>query len=453
MGKNSVFLGFILVLICLLYSGCEDTTTIGFPAGEEKIQTLFLDTFTVKTSTVVLDSIVTSTGRLLVGEYQDAVFGKTKATSYFQVASSNSAYWSPSTSAVYDSAALILMYDKYFYGDTTQVQTLSVNELSDDITPRAFPPLDNENYSYFYSGNTFLFNNSVTKSYPAVLGSINYAPRPLGDTAIFVRLNNDTGKDWLEIAKAADKSQLTPGNFVNLFKGVKISTSGPSNAAVVGFSATTSILRIYYNEPDAEGLLTRNHFDFKLSDANFHYNQITADRTGTPLQNLVPGKPVGSEQTNNETFVQAGAGVLTKIEFPSFKYLTSSSEKFMILGARLVVIPVIPVDNKKKLPHDLGLLYVSSTDVPSLPVQMDFASDIQNATLHEDNEFTRKAEYSFSIIQHIGRLVNNKPVPSPSLFISLPITPFSQNVDQLRIGNGKNQESKVKLEIYLSRLK
>ncbi|HZX73159.1 MAG TPA: DUF4270 family protein [Cyclobacteriaceae bacterium] len=459
MRKNSVFVGLLFVLVAFLYAGCEETNSLGFPVGEKKIQTIFLDTFTVKTSTILLDSISTSaTRRILVGEYSDATFGKTKSSSYFQVGSQNTLSWTPQPAAVFDSVTLILKYDKYFYGDTTQVQNLVVNELSESIVYRTSSA--SENYSYFFSGG--LFNHSEIKAFPSPIGSINYKPNPMSGNKIAIRLADQKGKDWLAIAQGENKTQIFSANFLDIFKGIKLSTPS-TNGAVVGFVADSTVMRIYYSESDAYGTLAQKHFDFKLYNPGLQFNQINSDKTGTPLQNLVIRSAVPSEQTNNETFVQGGAGILTKIEFPNFKYLTSNNQKFMILSAQLVVTPINPLDGKKKLPANLGLLLVNKANIPTNTMAADFdQTKIQNSLLRysqgntlvtgEDREFNRSTQYTFSITQYMDALINGQPDLSSSLLLVTPINDFIGSVTQLRIGNGTNQSSKVTLQIYLSRL-
>ena len=458
MVKNSVFLGLMFVVLTFLYSGCDDTSTIGFPVADPKIQTLFLDTFTVKTSTVLLDSITTSnTKRILVGEYHDDVFGKTSSSSYFQLASQDLANWIPQSSAIFDSMTLILEYDKYFYGDTTQTQQLIVTELSQHITYRS-PNFLSDNISYFYpsaeSFNSGVYNKSITSSYSTPIGSVSYKPRPLTGNSVSIRLDDQKGKDWLALATGENPTQLLPANFVENFKGVKISNAPAVNAAVIGFATDSTKLRFYYSEQNEQGILQQKYFDFRVITPELQYNQINSDRTGTPLQNLVTQQNVSSDLTNNETYVHSGAGVLTKIEFPSFKYLNTNDKKFIVLSARLVIMPVNTFDGKKKLPAELGLFEVSNSNIPLGPLGADFdARNIQTARLVQDLEFNRNTGYSFSITEHINNLIERQGLVSSSLLLGIPYQAFTNSVTQARFGNGKNQESRIKLEIYLSRLK
>ena len=454
--KKSVFSGLMLAVLSLLYISCDDTSTIGFPIGESKIRTVFLDTFTVKTSTVLLDSIATSNNnRLLIGNYQDAIFGKTSASAIFQVGSTNVSSFTPLATSVFDSLSLVLKYDKYVYGgDTTQVQNISAYALNQNIISRIPNQyiLADVIFSYFYA-TSGAYNRSITNSSSTVMGSLNFRPLPRRGDKIYIKLDPIKGKEWFDIAQGENKSQLTADNFLQLFKGLKLSST-TAQGSVLGFVTDSTKMRFYYREPDGEGVFQKKYFDFLVYNRGLQYNQVIADRTGTPLANLVTNVSVGSDKTNNETFIQGGAGVATRIDFPSFKNLNSNDAKFTVLSARLVIIPVNASDNLKPLPATLGLIYVNDANIPSKAVPLDFdfnGSTVQSAGLFQDNEYNRKTEYSFSLTQYVETLINRQ-ASSTSLLLTLPYAPFTSSVAQLRIGNGLNQTSRIKLEIYLSRL-
>jgi len=132
MKRNSgVFIS--LIIISCLFGCTESESTIGFSELDNKIQTVMIDTFTVRTSTVLLDSVSSSgTSKILVGSYTDPVLGKISSSSYFQIAP-NPAYWLIDKNAVFDSVALLLTPNQYYYGDTTVIQELIIQQLSQDL--------------------------------------------------------------------------------------------------------------------------------------------------------------------------------------------------------------------------------------------------------------------------------------------------------------------------------
>ena len=79
---------FTFIALGILFNACDENPQ-QFKLGEEFIdsqtQLNVIDTFSVKLSTVIYDTIVTSgTENILVGNYRDDVFGKIKSNSYTQ---------------------------------------------------------------------------------------------------------------------------------------------------------------------------------------------------------------------------------------------------------------------------------------------------------------------------------------------------------------------------------
>ncbi|TEB40657.1 DUF4270 family protein, partial [Flavobacterium circumlabens] len=100
---------------------------------------ILIDTVTVEMSTINFDSLVTSgQSRILVGNYDDPIFGKVKSDGYFQLESDS--YSLPGAGSdteavnyVFDSISMILKYNNYFYGDTTKVQTFGIHRVLQKI--------------------------------------------------------------------------------------------------------------------------------------------------------------------------------------------------------------------------------------------------------------------------------------------------------------------------------
>src|SRR5258707_7871113 len=79
---------FLFLMIVGLFFACEDPTTL--PVSKvfngNKLQTAYIDTFSVITSTVQLDTVLTSgSGTMLLGRYHDDQLGFVSASSYFQI--------------------------------------------------------------------------------------------------------------------------------------------------------------------------------------------------------------------------------------------------------------------------------------------------------------------------------------------------------------------------------
>ena len=81
----------LLLFFGLIITSCNSDTDAGeFVVGSDYLsvnnKVILIDTLTVDVSTINFDSLVTSSqSRILVGNYDDPIFGKVKSDSYFQL--------------------------------------------------------------------------------------------------------------------------------------------------------------------------------------------------------------------------------------------------------------------------------------------------------------------------------------------------------------------------------
>ena len=133
--KTTFFLFILLVIVTISIDSCtqSDNFTIGKEFVESKTNLKILDTFKIDLSTVLYDSLATSgTGVVFVGDYNDSDFGTIKSKSYFELAFPT--YDVIEDLAEFDSAAFILGYSGYIYGDTTALMSISIHQLTERIT-------------------------------------------------------------------------------------------------------------------------------------------------------------------------------------------------------------------------------------------------------------------------------------------------------------------------------
>ena len=81
----------MLVFALTMISCGTDTDAGEFVVGSDYLavsnKVILIDTVTVEMSTINFDSLVTSSqSRILIGNYEDPLFGKIKSNSYFQLA-------------------------------------------------------------------------------------------------------------------------------------------------------------------------------------------------------------------------------------------------------------------------------------------------------------------------------------------------------------------------------
>jgi hypothetical protein len=329
----------LLLLSITIFTSCQtDNLDSEYVVGTDYLSSssdvTLIDTLTVNVSTINLDSLATSSqSRILLGNYTDPVFGEVNSDSYMQLVPGTYTIGDSSSDTntdnyVFDSIVMILKYDRYYYGDTTQTQSINIYQLSEKVDTN---DADDDN---FYNYSTLSYNTTS-------LGSKTYTTRPIGKDSIFVRLDDTFGEALFDKLKSNDIS--TYDEFIYYFKGLMIKPSSGSN--VIGFSTDTSLMRLYYtntSDPlhDFEDSSTK---DFTITDTGLQFNNITLDRTGTVISDVSYDdyeSTLSSTLTGNKSYVQSGTGMACRIDFPYIKLLKSISDNGLIVDAELSIKPV-----------------------------------------------------------------------------------------------------------------
>jgi hypothetical protein len=298
----NVIAGFSL---CISVAGCQwgDEVVALNQQNPDNFLVLYSDTSLVKLSTVALDSVMTGRpSRLLVGRFTDPYLGKMQATTFFQP-TFVSALAIPDQ-AIYDSLVFKAPYDTYYYGDTTKAMNLSVHALQTDILLKS-------SYYNFYN----------TAFDAAPIGKKSLTPRPVTTTnAVRFKLSDVLGKKIFDQSVA---NLLTSNEqWINILKGLMITSDVKDNNAVVGFKSTSdsTVLELHYHTSEKDGI-TRGVGTFRVTAS---YNQILGDRTATnlaklPLYNSRTSLP--SEQSGNQAYIQEGTGIMMRADFPTVRNL------------------------------------------------------------------------------------------------------------------------------------
>ncbi len=334
----------MVALTTLLFS-CDPPGNIGV-TPLTPVQTLFTDTLTVRTSTVLADSVRTSNPDVfLAGRYVDPLFGTITASSFIRM--SLGFQFELGATAVYDSLVLYTPYN-YAYGDTLPSQTLSVHRIREVIDPL-------KNY----------YNNSTLTYDAAPLATKTFQARPLADGTLRFRLPNDLGKEIF--ALSGQTAGQTNAEFSKTLGGLAL-IPGAKNTAVLGFPGTNNALSLrlwYHTTTDT----TSKSFPFQAivalqsgATTRAGFNRVTADRTGTPLAALKPLQPVPANSTGGRTYVQDALGIRTKIEIPYLKSLAKNGP-IAINRAELSIKPdLTAVQPGLSIPSYMLLLETNSTN-------------------------------------------------------------------------------------------
>lgn len=273
---------FLLPLFALAVAvGCNKDISLSLDnSRDETIGVVPIDTVSAKVSTYQLDNIPTSaTGTMLVGKNSNAISGSVKSTSYLRlgIGTVNSA--SIPDDAVLDSVSLVVPLNKYYYGDTTQTQKISVHRVSEEITQTQIDltkPADERpvfvTSAAIFSKQKFAFDN-------ASLAELSFKPHVKSIDSLHFRFNNTISNELFTMIKNNDNRIQSNTSFQEYFKGLALVPDN-NNSTLIGFKDTV-YLQVHYSFLNNEGTKSSGKQYFSIDNKAFQYNQIETDRSQT----------------------------------------------------------------------------------------------------------------------------------------------------------------------------
>ncbi len=310
----------ILISISMLIFSCQEDTDIGYNIlpGSDLINTQITDTFSVEVHTLITDTVITSgVSELLLGEYNDPIFGNTKAS--FAVQFFNPNFINFKDTDIVDSVILTLAYNQDYnnvYGDQTKEQTIEVYKITD---------VDLDNTIKYYG------DDDPGKYMGELIGdTVGFRPS-LEDSIVHIKLNNSFGDFFLD---ADDSNYLSGQAFRNFFKGLYLkSESVDGNGAIIKYDINDSLsVSVYFHKNDAE----QTALVYKISAnniSNVRFNLFEHDYSSANFAG-----PVGDESLPQDSvaYIQSAGGLYARIKIPYLKNL-NNSEKIVINRAELII--------------------------------------------------------------------------------------------------------------------
>lgn len=336
-----------MVLLTTLLASCDPPKDIGL-TPLSPVGTYYTDTLTVRTSTVLADSVRTGNPDIfLVGKYKDPLFGEVTASSHFWVNTASATPVEFTGAARYDSLVLLMAYG-YTYGDTLPAQTIAVHRLTEDL-----------------SRTTTYYNTSRVAYESTPLGEKTFNARPFAEGTVRMRLSNDLGRELFTLLSTS--SNQTNDKIHGVLKGLAL-VPGQNNTAILGIPGTKGLLlQVYYHNTSADSVAKAYSLEANLPLATggtyrAGFNRVTADRTGTPLAGIKPLQPIPAASTNGYTYVQDALGIMTKIEIPYLNSLKGNGPT-AINRAQLTIKPDLSFNQPGiTLPINLVLLETDFTN-------------------------------------------------------------------------------------------
>lgn len=438
--RSLIFFFFISSFITVFLSSCEDDNYFDIGKGwvDTNFKLVYIDTITPLLKTVKIDSVPTyNKSTILLGKYNDVntitgelLTGKTTAASYIEITKPSSFEDIDVNNTVFDSLVIEMRFNRFYVGDTLKNMHLFVYQL------KAPMELDVETGSEVYY-NTMSF---PTESTP--LAEVTFPIRPSNTDAnqtaptgeslepVRIKLPYSLGKEMFE--KIRDKEVEFDDNkqFVDYFRGLAL-IPGNMNT-IAGFKCDTTFkLNLHYHIK--EEFKIEKVISFSASTKN-QFNHIVTDRTGTGLVDFTAmEKEIDSRLTNNVSFIQAGDGLYTRVEFPHLGEIKLLSEYGAVEAAELRIYPVIGTfGDLYNLPETLNIYY-STGESESLLYNS--RNQQQNGNLKIDYQFPDSTYYNFDVTSFIQNQMGAKEDSKMTLTLKLSDDETKTTLKRLVIGD------------------
>ncbi|MDR2383472.1 MAG: DUF4270 domain-containing protein [Prevotellaceae bacterium] len=462
--KLSIILLFLSVCTFVLSCSNEAYFKIGTSWVDTNLKMVYVDTCKAKLSTVRTDSTLTyNQGTILVGKYEDIntvtgekLTGAIKATSYIEVSNPSTSSTTFGTNVFFDSLVIEMRFNGFYMGDTLNNKMhLFVHQLEERIK-REDVVVGTETY---YNTTSFKYN-------PVPLVETAFPIRP-GNTAaeifidggisvdpVRVKLPDWLGKDMFDKIINKEAEFENSENFLDYFKGL-VFVAGDDVGTIIGIKADTTFkINMYYHvqeEFKAEKTLT-----FSINTQN-QFNNIVADRTETKLlPDMFVDNEIESHLTGNQSFISAGVGLYTKIEFPDLHDILLTSAYGIVEQAILEIKPVYGTyQNFTPIPASLTIS-ASSLSGEAESTLTDSQGQSQSGGLTVDDQFPDNTRYSFDVTSFVQNQMLAPANEKLYLTLKLSSTEMQNSTQRLVIGNSDHSidagsityYNRIKLYLY-----
>ncbi len=424
--------------IALLFLGlaflisCSDETSI-YTIGEDFLNVdtnvIVTDTTSILTSTIQIDSIATTnSSRLLIGGLQDSDFGVLESQTFFNLLTTN---YYVSDYATYDSIGVILYYDRYYYGDTTQVQTYKVHEVIENFDS------NNDEDANFYNTSNLKYNNTA-------LGELSFTPYPNKKDSIYIPINKAFGSNIFD--KIQTNIINNDDDLYQAFKGLTIVPNKNSNA-VLGFSTATMVMRMYYTIKSENAENNNYYTDFGIQSYDRNFNRITSNKSNTLLKSLPSSTTnLSTANTNNLAYIQSGTSLNMRVEFPSLKNLNSLEQSGTIMGASLKFYPTIKSYQSSSIGADSLAVYIVDKKNRIVEQLIDVSGNNVYAKLNTlSDEFDSKYYYTADLTYFASQILSSSYNLDYGLLFQFPDN--TKKVNKINIYDAASSENRMKLTL------
>ncbi|MFY9151457.1 MAG: hypothetical protein WAO52_05550 [Prolixibacteraceae bacterium] len=444
----------LIVLLAFISVSCSISSVEDFVVGEnfidDKSGILMIDTLTMKSSSFQYDSIISnSAGRILIGSNYNSFSGYKNSNAFLEMTFDDDILY---TEFVFDSLCLVLNYDGYYSGDTTVTQKISVHQLQEEME------LDD---------NSSLYTTSKFDYQTVPLGTLSFKPKPATKKEVSIRLSDQLGNRFAQLIKSKKDTLSSEALFKKLFNGLVIKSTPEVKGAIIGFSVTSATtsdsettttdttaskpeMRLYYHLSPNPDNLSKLYYKFSMYSDGIYFNQISEETSGSQIANMAENNnDISSKLTGNQTLVQSGVQVFSKISIPYSDNLLLIGRNSAFISATLRLYPVKGSYKKSSdLPETLNVYSADKLNNITAQVTAPGTTDVVTANLKTISDVEEIVYYEIDISSFIDTELKEELETSRSLMIGYGSTEATKSVDRLIFGGPNSGIYSPKLNIY-----
>ncbi|MGW8122193.1 DUF4270 family protein [Roseivirga echinicomitans] len=324
MGKiksiGALFLG-----LTLLFS-CEKNGGFGFGSDDVSPVEFSIETVGTTSSVVLLDSIVSSNlGMGFIGNIDDQDVWKVKATTYAKMRLNFEELNDISEDAILDSVKLSIKFG-YLYKDFAKTARLKVSLLSEQIYD-----------TLHITTNSTAISNELVAAGNVLVDNF--------DSVYTINVDLNFANELFELLRNESSEVASQEAFEAAYPGLAFQTEDNStNAYGIVMDPKVTMIDFYYREKSSDGVVNvPSTHKITIGDL-IHYYGLELDRTGTSL-NVVTNTNQEYLPSTGLRYIQAGAGIVTKINFSELETFANLKPDVIVNTAQVSIGPIKdPVD-------------------------------------------------------------------------------------------------------------
>lgn len=453
---------FSFVIIVTLFAFLTACTSENFQEHEvgdslidNSTEVRLIDTFTIESSTMKLDSVLTSgQSNILFGSYEDEFFGRISSDFYavvglggaFSLTEVTVGENLEKTPIRFDSLVFISYPDGTYMGDTLLSQSMSVHRVTEEME---IP----DDQIGFYAHTTFPYEEES-------LGNANFIAKPISQLkeysetneadvenhkgGIRFRMDDAIALDIVRMVNAENDTVLYADKWYEYLHGIVLK-AGEDNSVMLSYSLATGRMkmRLYYTYTENELSGQQTFHDFPITASSNSFTNVKSDFGSAPYdlnQIQEQEKDISSDETGDLAFAHAGLGMFTKIKIPYLEQLNAIGYTGGVLRAELKFYPKDESfdDEIFKLPVNAFSVYITDD-------QNQFLTQLSGGStyvLNRDNP--DESYYSVDLTSYVNNVLANGQDFEDALLLTLPSVGVS--LDRLIIENDRDSDFRIRLK-------